>query len=72
VIRGGEDLVSRAKMLIVGTSFRTLYEGQPLFDEIYGLLRQMGFKYVENWNQLLSPVDGSVLQAEAIFPSGSV
>ncbi len=54
-------------MLIVGTSFRTLYEGQPLFDEIYGLLRQMGFKYVENWNQLLSPVDGSVLQADAIF-----
>jgi FkbM family methyltransferase len=67
VIKGGEDLVSRAKMLIVETSFRTLYEGQPLFDEIYSLLRRMGFKYVGSWNQLLSPVDGSVLQADAIF-----
>jgi len=67
VIRGGENLVSRAKMLIVETSFRTLYEGQPLFDEIYSLLRRMGFKYIGNWNQLLSPVDGSVLQADAIF-----
>jgi len=67
VIVGGENLLSRAKLLIVETSFQTLYERQPLFDEIYHLLRRKGFKYMGNLHQLRSPVDGCVLQADAIF-----
>ncbi len=67
VIRGGESMVSRAKVLIVETSFQTLYEGQPLFDDIYRLLGQKGFRYTGNLEQLRSPTDGSVLQADAIF-----
>lgn len=67
VILGGENLISRAKLLVVEVSFQTLYERQPLFDEIYHLLRRKGFKYMGNLHQLRSPVDGCVLQADAIF-----
>ena len=67
VILGGEKLLSRAKLLIVETSFLPLYEGQPLFDDIYSMLRQRGFAYIGNWEQFISPADGSVLQADAMF-----
>jgi FkbM family methyltransferase len=42
-------------------------EGQPLFDEIYVIIREMGFLHHGNLNQLLNPKDGSVLQADGIF-----
>jgi FkbM family methyltransferase len=67
VIAGGEKVLSRARLVIAETSFKTLYEGQPLFDDIYGLLTRRGFQYVGNFEQLLSPADGSVLQADAVF-----
>ena len=67
VIRGGRQTIQRATVLIVETSFRRLYDGQPLFDTIYDMLREMGFAYSGNFMQLLNPVDGSVLQADGIF-----
>jgi len=67
VISGGQSLFSRAKVAIVETSFFVLYDGQPLFDEIYALFRAMGFRYMGNFDQLKSPLDGTILQADAIF-----
>jgi FkbM family methyltransferase len=67
VILGGERLIARAKLIIVEVSFQTLYERQPLFDEIYRALRSKGFAYSGNLHQLRSPLDGSMLQADAIF-----
>jgi FkbM family methyltransferase len=67
VILGGENVISRAKLLVVETSFQTLYETQPLFDAVYSMLMQRGFAYIGNWDQLISPADGSVLQADAMF-----
>lgn len=69
VIAGADQLLSRAKLLIVETSFRVLYEGQSLFDDLYDTMRAKCFSYAGNWNQILSPADGSVLQADAIFVS---
>src|SRR5262245_50693685 len=40
VILGGENVISRAKLLLVETSFQTLYESQPLFGEVYDMLRE--------------------------------
>jgi len=67
VIKGGEKAISRSRLLIVETSFKLLYAGQPLFGEIYDSLVQRGFKYIGSWGQLASPSDGSVLQADAMF-----
>jgi hypothetical protein len=67
VIKGGEGVISRSRLLIVETSFRLLYEGQPLFGRIYEALVQRGFNYIGSWEQLVSPLDGAVLQADALF-----
>src|SRR5438046_9802963 len=67
VILGGENVISGAKLLVVETSFQTLYERQPLFDEIYSMLRQRGFEYIDNWDEILSPAGGTVWQGEAMF-----
>jgi FkbM family methyltransferase len=67
VIAGGERLIERAKVLIIEVSFQELYEGQPLFDDIYRLLKSKGFTYMGNIYQLLNPLDDSILQADAIF-----
>jgi FkbM family methyltransferase len=67
VIAGGEDVVARAKIIIIEVSFQPLYEGGPLFDDIYRLLKERGFTYNGNFEQLFSPKDGRILQADAIF-----
>jgi FkbM family methyltransferase len=67
VIAGGEDVVARAKIIIIEVSFQSLYEGGPLFDDMYQLLKEHGFTYNGNFEQLLSPKDGRILQADAIF-----
>jgi len=67
VLAGGRNIIQKAKVLIVETSFKSLFEGQPLFDEIYDIVRGMGFEHHGNWTQLLNPLDGSVLQADGIF-----
>lgn len=67
VIAGGEDVVARAKIIIIEVSFQSLYEGGPLFDDVYRLLTEHGFTYNGNFEQLLSPKDGRILQADAIF-----
>ncbi len=67
VIAGGLKTIQMAKLLIVETSFQSLYDDQPLFDTIYETLKGMGLAYHGNFTQLLNPIDGSVLQADGIF-----
>jgi FkbM family methyltransferase len=57
----------RAKIIIIEVSFQPLYEGGPLFDDMYRLLKEHGFTYNGNFEQLFSPKDGRALQADAIF-----
>ena len=67
VIRGGQETVSRAKVVIIETSFQCLYIGQPMFEDIYDILKQIGFRYIGDLEQLRSPLNGSVLQADSVF-----
>jgi FkbM family methyltransferase len=67
VIRGGQETVSRAKVVIIETSFQCLYIGQAMFEDIYDMLKQKGFRYIGALEQLRSPLNGSVLQADSVF-----
>lgn len=67
VIRGGQETISRAKVVIIETSFQCLYIGQPMFEDIYDILKQIGFRYIGALEQLRSPLNGSVLQADSVF-----
>jgi FkbM family methyltransferase len=67
VIKGGFNTVSMADMIILETSFFKLYTGSPLFDDIYELLKKMGFEYQGAYDQIEMPQNGRVLQQDAIF-----
>jgi hypothetical protein len=67
VLAGGPETVRRAVAVIMETSFRRLYEGQPLFEEIYETMRGLGFDFQGNMEQMVSPADGRVVQADSIF-----
>jgi FkbM family methyltransferase len=67
VIAGGKRLLKRAKLLIVETSMVPLYDGQPLFRDIFTSLENQGFQYNGALNQALGPIDGSVLYADSVF-----
>jgi len=67
VISGGNNLIQRARILVVETSMESLYDGQPLFKDILSILGSKGFTYKGSLSQLMSPIDGSVLQTNAVF-----
>jgi len=67
VISGARNTLKRTRVIIVETSFAELYEGQPLFSEIYRLLSEHGFVYSGSWGELKSPLNGAPLQQDSIF-----
>lgn len=67
VISGGINLISRAKLLVVEMSIEPLYDNQPLFNDIYQMLLNLGFWYCGNYDQLHHPDDGRILQVDSIF-----
>ena len=68
VILGGKETIASAAIIIVETSFVELYKNQPLFDTVYQLLYELGFRYAGVWApELTSPLDGRRLQQDSIF-----
>lgn len=68
VISGGKLFIEqKVNILIIESSIKELYENEASFDSIYLLLKSMGFRYRGNLNQLYSPIDGEILQVDAIF-----
>lgn len=67
VILGGEETIKKAKVLIVEVSFYELYENQIYFKTIFNHMNRLGFTYHGNYEQLVSPINGCILQADAIF-----
>jgi FkbM family methyltransferase len=66
--RGAEELLKKAKLVVCEVCFfRRLYEGQPLFDDIYRELRERGFTYMGNAEQMTRNSDGRIVEADAIF-----
>ena len=67
-MQGAEELLERASIVVCEVCFfRRLYEGQPLFHEIYSELRRRGFTYMGNTEQAKRKTDGRVVEADAIF-----
>jgi FkbM family methyltransferase len=67
VLRGAAQTLKQVDFLLTEVSFQELYAGQPLFDEIHALLAGQGFRYAGSFDSMLSPLDGSILQADALF-----
>ncbi|WP_207511694.1 FkbM family methyltransferase [Longitalea luteola] len=67
VLNGGPKIMEQADVCIIETSFYPLYNGQPLFGEIYNYFIQRGYEYVGSIDQLTAPTDNKILQADAVF-----
>jgi FkbM family methyltransferase len=67
VLAGAAKVLAQALLVIVETSFETLYHEQELFDGIYPLLRRHGVRYIGSFAQLHHPVDGQVLHQDSMF-----
>ena len=67
VLRGAARVLPQVQYVLVEVSFRPLYEGQALFSDVNTFLAEAGFRYAGNVDQLLSPLDNTVLQADALF-----
>lgn len=66
VIEGGKDTICQAKYCVLEMSFQPLYEGSPLFDDIYRLMCDLGFKLI-GISHPLTGSSGIQLQVDGIF-----
>lgn len=67
VLNGGMETICKASIIIIETSFYTLYENQPLFDDIYLTLKRHKYLYTGAFNSLKDPNSGQILQEDSIF-----
>jgi len=67
VLRGGEQTLRQAKVLIIETSFRSLYEGGPLFADVFEIVTSWGFTYQGSVDTLEDPTSGILLQEDSLF-----
>jgi FkbM family methyltransferase len=67
VIGGGRQILSKASAVIIEVSFAPLYENHPSFHSLYEQMRELGFEFNGTIDQLIGPLDGSILQCDALF-----
>ena len=67
VLRGGANILRQAQVILIETSFGQLYDGQPLFPDIYHTLNEWGFTYFGAFDQFCDPRDGRPLQQDSLF-----
>lgn len=67
VLRGAGQVLKQVDYLEIEVSYQPLYSGQVLFEGIHQLLVQAGFRFAGNLDSMLSPLDGSILQSDALF-----
>ena len=67
VLDGGKETIKKVKVIIIETSYISLYKDQSLFGDIHNYLAELGFRFHGNLGQLLHPTDGSILQGDSVF-----
>lgn len=67
VIKGGMETFKKAKLIIIELSYRELYIGQPLFDDVYQQLVKIGFEFHGVMAQMPDPDTLDILDADCIF-----
>jgi len=72
VISGGRVTIRRARVAIIEVSFVPLYDGQPLFSDIYETMKSLGHTFAGVLDVMRDPRTSMVLQADAVFIGGNV
>ena len=67
VLRGAEKTLAQVDFIEIEVSYQPLYSGQVLFEGIQRMLSDYHFRFSGNLDSMLSPLDGSILQSDALF-----
>lgn len=67
VLEGGKATLARVRWVVAETSLRPLYEGEPLFLDLVGIMAEAGFRFLRPVSYLADPRSGEVLQLDALF-----
>jgi FkbM family methyltransferase len=67
VLRGGSNILSRLKFILLEVSLAELYENGARLDEIWYFLRRQGYSYAGIIDQYKDPHSGRILQMDVIF-----
>jgi len=67
VLAGATRTLSVTSVVVLEVAFVPLYENQPLFDDVYEILRKHDFYYRGNLTQNVSNLDGVITEADALF-----
>jgi len=68
VLRGGENTLRNAEIIVIESCFQELYQGQMLFKDLADFLYSLGFRYLGGlYGYLVSPLDGSNLCEDSVF-----
>ncbi len=67
VIKGGANLISQAKIVFLEVSFFELYKEQALFEQIYEIMKKLGFRYQGRIHHKMNRLTGEVLYEDSIF-----
>lgn len=69
VLAGARDTLLEVDFIVVELSFRELYIGEPLFEEMLHLLKSRGFSFVRPLDLVRDPRTDEALQMDALFAS---
>lgn len=67
VLQGGQQFLKRVDYVLLEASFKSMYQGEPVFMDIEMKMREFGFKFLRPVGFLRSPSTGEFLQMDAIF-----
>lgn len=67
VIAGGRETFKKARAVIIENSFVELYKGQPLFDDIYEKLKELGFSYRGSLEEKVDRATGKIISEDSLF-----
>jgi len=67
VLEGAPRTLAKADWVVLETSFRPLYEGEPTFLEMVSYMNGHGFRLLRPVGWLVVPETGEVLQCDALF-----
>lgn len=66
-LRGGVETLKRVDYVVLETSFKPMYENEPVFMDLVRIMEDQGFRFEQPVGWLEAPQTGEVLQMDALF-----
>jgi FkbM family methyltransferase len=67
VLQGAGRILEQVDLIEIEVSYQPLYTGQVLFEGVHQMLTEAHFHFAGNLDSMASPLDGSILQSDALF-----